>query len=197
MLPLGCFQKGRSRTWLDDHLWWVGVIEFQPSAWSKGSYLNVGACWLWYEKDYLSFDDGYRVESFHQFETVEQFTGCARLLAECAKEEVLKLRERFPTIQHTAAYLRNTIRNTIWDHYHAAVSAGLIGDVATARSRFAAVATEKHEFAWVQDLKKRTAGLARVVDDTVRFRGRIASVVARTRTLLKLPKCQLGALFDP
>ncbi len=31
--PLGCVQKGRSRTWLDDQDWWVGVVEFQPSAW--------------------------------------------------------------------------------------------------------------------------------------------------------------------
>ena len=42
--PLGCLQKGRSRTWIDDHGWWIGVVEFQPSGWSKGSYLNVGAC---------------------------------------------------------------------------------------------------------------------------------------------------------
>src|SRR5256885_11111558 len=41
--PLGLFQKGRSRVWLDDQGWWLGVVEFQPSDWSKGSYLNVGA----------------------------------------------------------------------------------------------------------------------------------------------------------
>lgn len=59
--PLGCVQKGRSRVWLDDQGWWVGMVEFQPSSWSKGSYLNVGACFLWNEKDFLSFDAGHRV----------------------------------------------------------------------------------------------------------------------------------------
>jgi hypothetical protein len=39
--PLGFKRKGRSRTWLADHGWWLTVVEFQPSAWSKGSYLNV------------------------------------------------------------------------------------------------------------------------------------------------------------
>jgi hypothetical protein len=58
--PLGLTQKGRSRTWLDDHGWYVVVVEFQPSAWSKGSYLNVAAMWLWKPKDDLSFDYGGR-----------------------------------------------------------------------------------------------------------------------------------------
>lgn len=64
--PIGCVQKGQSRTWLDDQNWWVGVVEFQPHSGAKGSYLNVGACWLWHEKDYLSFDDGHRVEPFNE-----------------------------------------------------------------------------------------------------------------------------------
>src|SRR5687767_4381931 len=61
--PMGLFQKGRSRTWLDDQGWWVCVVEFQPSSWSRGSYLNVGCMWLWGVKDYISFDEGYRIES--------------------------------------------------------------------------------------------------------------------------------------
>src|SRR5436309_1568598 len=60
--PLGLQQRGRSRLWLDDHGWWVVVVEFQPSGWSIGSYLNVGAMWLWFEKDYISFDYGSRIE---------------------------------------------------------------------------------------------------------------------------------------
>lgn len=43
---LGFQRKGRSRTWLADHGWWLTIVEFQPSAWSKGSYLNVAAHWL-------------------------------------------------------------------------------------------------------------------------------------------------------
>lgn len=40
--PFGLTRKGRSRVWLDDHGWWLIQVEFQPSSWSKGSYLNVG-----------------------------------------------------------------------------------------------------------------------------------------------------------
>jgi hypothetical protein len=44
LTPLGLTQRGRSRLWLDDHGWWLIVVEFQPSAWSRGSHLNVSAC---------------------------------------------------------------------------------------------------------------------------------------------------------
>jgi hypothetical protein len=40
-------RKGRSRVWFDDQGWWIGVVEFQPSSWSRGTYLNVGVSWLW------------------------------------------------------------------------------------------------------------------------------------------------------
>lgn len=58
--PMGLVRKGRSRTWLDDHGWWLIVVEFQPSGFSKASYLNVGICWQWsaVPKSYLSFDMG-------------------------------------------------------------------------------------------------------------------------------------------
>jgi hypothetical protein len=110
LLPIGCAQKGRSRTWLDDHEWWVGVVEFQPSAWSKGSYLNVGVCWLWYEKDYYSFDaalgaHGSRVESFHEFDGTDAFASSARVLSQRARDEVLALREQLSSLRRTSKFL--------------------------------------------------------------------------------------------
>lgn len=45
--PMGLFQRGHSRVWLDDNGWFLTVVEFQPSAWSQGAYLNVGASFLW------------------------------------------------------------------------------------------------------------------------------------------------------
>ena len=54
--PLGCQRKGRSRFWFSDERFWLIGIEFQPSSSSRGTYLNVGANWLWYPKRYFSFD---------------------------------------------------------------------------------------------------------------------------------------------
>lgn len=58
--PNGLFQKGQSRTWIDDNGWFLILVEYQPSNWEKGSYLNVGIHYLWSGQDYLSFDYGGR-----------------------------------------------------------------------------------------------------------------------------------------
>ena len=108
--PLGVVQKGRSRTWLDDHGWWLGVIEFQPSSWSRGSYLNVGVNWLWDPKDHLSFDFGHRVDmpgegEYIEHENEEQFSPLARKLAMVTAEQVRHYRDVFPTLEAAAAIL--------------------------------------------------------------------------------------------
>lgn len=45
-LPHGFFQRGKSRTWLYDCGYCVVLIEFQPSAYSRGSFCNVGIDFL-------------------------------------------------------------------------------------------------------------------------------------------------------
>lgn len=62
--PCGLFQKGQSRLWIDDNGWFLIIVEFQPSAWDKGTYLNVAIHYLWDKKDYLSFDYGHRENEF-------------------------------------------------------------------------------------------------------------------------------------
>lgn len=47
LAPLGFFRKGSSRVWLQDNGWFLTVVEFQPSAYSKGTYLNVAMNFLW------------------------------------------------------------------------------------------------------------------------------------------------------
>ena len=49
-------RKGQSRLWLDDNGWWMAIAEFQPSQWSKGTYLNVAVSWQWYPRVDYAFD---------------------------------------------------------------------------------------------------------------------------------------------
>jgi len=53
---LGLIRKGRSRTWLDDHGWWLLVVEFQPSITGR-FYVNVGEDHLFIRRDHLVLDD--------------------------------------------------------------------------------------------------------------------------------------------
>lgn len=187
--PIGCVQKGRSRTWLDDHGWWLGLIEFQPSAWSRGSYLNVGACWLWSANGYLSFNEGHRVEDFRSFVDSESFEQSARELADLAKEEILGLRNRFSSLDATAAYLTSKpIREgDLWSHFHAGVSAGLMGWAEKAKAFLeSAIAVEEQDAEWVHSLKLHCTNLLLVVDDIQAFRRLVRANVAHGRAVLKL-----------
>ena len=123
--PLGLLQKGRSRIWLDDHEWWLGVVEFQPSAWARGSYLNVGCMWLWDVKQHISFDVGGRVEPFARFHDDAQFEGLADTLAEHAAKEVIQYRSRFPNLLEVCEYYLSFPPEGLWSTFHAAVACAL------------------------------------------------------------------------
>ena len=87
--PAGLTQKGRSRTWFDDHGWWLTMVELQPSNWDRGTYLNVGVMWLVFPLDHAAFHDGYGRRQFVAFADAAQFEPAVRDL--CA--EALKLVE--------------------------------------------------------------------------------------------------------
>lgn len=92
--PMGLFRKGQSRIWIDDNDWFLIIVEFQPSNWDKGSYLNVAVNYLWSRKEYLSFDYGYRESAFVKCGNDEKlfYVGtCA--LAEKAAEKVKEYRK--------------------------------------------------------------------------------------------------------
>lgn len=187
MRPLGLVQKGRSRTWLDDQSFWVGVVEFQPSAWERGSYLNVGACWLWYEKDFLSFDAGdYRIEGFASYDSDEQFASAVQGLAARAGEGVQKLRRRFPSPAHVQAELIARPPRSIWDHYHLAVSSGLAGDKDQSRRSFADVMSNPDERSWTMEVRRRAAELMRCLELGSGFEAEVMDTIRRMRGLLKL-----------
>jgi hypothetical protein len=184
--PLGCRQKGKSRTWLDCQPLWVGVVEFQPSSWAKGSYLNVGACWLWYDKDYLSFDEGYRVEAFKSFENDEQFSEAAESLAMHARDEVLSLRTRFSSPEQIAEHLKSKDFSNIWHNYHAAVAAALTNDLLHANKRFVAVSESDVTYPWAMELKERASTLHAISSDSIQFSDAINRIVESSKARLKL-----------
>ena len=84
--------------WIDDNGWYLSVVEFQPSVWDKGSYLNVSVHFLWDEKDYLSYDyyTGMtpRLERFVSFDEDEtRFLSEIQHLSEAALNKVIQYRQ--------------------------------------------------------------------------------------------------------
>ena len=191
--PLGLRQKGRSRTWLDDHGWWIGVVEFQPSAWANGSYLNVGVTWLWHlyhppEEVYLYFSLSDRIHGFIEYGPRSQFWPEAQRLAALAASQVVALRERLPDLGAAATVLTNEARQIDgWATWEAAVALGLVGDVEGAQRHLAAVVACEDEAEWWQPVKRQAAAWAQLLrGDERAFRKEVRALIRRNRAELSL-----------
>ncbi len=185
--PLGLFQKGRSRSWLDDHGWWVAIVEFQPSGFAKGSYLNVGVCWLWHEKDYFSFDVGGRVQEFAKFINEDQFKAEARKMTLAARQEVIRFRNLFPTVKGAAAYLkRNGLPKNTWHMFDAGIAAGCIGDKSHSLLSFNRVLDTDAKAEFEIHRRDTVQKLIKLLPETEAFRAQIEASIQNARSLLKL-----------
>jgi hypothetical protein len=167
-----------------------GLVEFQPSTWSKSSYLNVGATWLWNARAAWSFDfaggKGIRVETFQEFRNETQLSHAATLLADRAAEELRALRAQLASLQLAASRLRSTPGSPVYCHYNAAVSAVLIGDYATAKDQFDALKAIPVHSAWVSALQVKAKPLELAAREPEKFRKLIESEVIEARRLLRL-----------
>lgn len=185
LAPLGCQRKGRSRLWFDDQGWWAGVVEFQPSGWSKGSYLNVGAMWLWAPVDHWVFHEFDRAEPFHEFEDESQFAAAVARLADRAGTEILAQRQRFAALPPVAAILEPKRAEGLWPRYHAAMAAALTGQLATAQTRFLEFAGLATATPWA-DARARATRLAGAMASAHEAQRLIAQEVHETRAKLGL-----------
>ncbi|MEH0937751.1 hypothetical protein [Micromonospora psammae] len=207
--PLGLHRKGGSRVWFDDRGWWLIVVEFPPSR-SDGTYLNVGAMWLWHERDHWSFDDGGRIywrndaafvaqppigetgwTSFLDFVNAQQFTRDTDTLAGIAAQRVEELRAQYPDPAATARQLasRKTGRDesSWWHAYHTGIAATLAGDLDAARQAFHRITVGNLDPNWAHDLAQRAGHLADLANDPPTLRQRVIEIIHATRRRLKLP----------
>jgi hypothetical protein len=196
LTPLGLHQKGRSRSWFDDHGWWLILVEFQPSGFDKGAYLNVGINWLWYEKNYFSFDYGYRVEPFIQYESEIQFENEAQKIVLRAAQEVEHYRQVFRSFNDSKKVLTRNTNQNVWTLYHAAIASGICGDTTKALNLFQSIIRLPVNLAWERELNNHASQLALLVNDKVAFRNQISAIIMNTRNILGLPEWDIASLFD-
>jgi photosystem II stability/assembly factor-like uncharacterized protein len=85
------YAKGRSRIWLDDQSWWLGIAEFKPSNRKPGAYLNVGPMFLWHPADRYIFEIGGQAEGFSPADSAD-FVQAVHAKAERAARDIGTLR---------------------------------------------------------------------------------------------------------
>lgn len=113
--PLGLFQVGSSRTWIDDNGWFLTVVEFQPSSWSKGAYLNVAVSFLWEQgsgfKEVLPYNLGGRELSHEEYDgDDDKFYAKMLKMAQHAKKNILEYRKYSDSLSYASLQMNN-----FWD----------------------------------------------------------------------------------
>jgi hypothetical protein len=134
--PYGIKRKGQSRTFIDDHGWYYILIEFQPSSWNRGTYLNIGVDFNWYLDEYLGFSFyspgvlGARESELILFVDEEQFSNEIIKLCEIVIERVHEYRNLFKDLKYAEKTLiKHYFPNTdlFWGNYNRGIISGLNG----------------------------------------------------------------------
>lgn len=166
------------------------TVEFQPSGWSRGTYLNVGSTWLWCFQSHLSFDLGYRVEGFHELTGADAAEVCDRVASRAAKE-IQAFRAKVKDVDSVAQELQDAPEVQLWPSYHAAVANALIGRLDEARRRFEILAftdSDEPEVEWVGELRRRASFLRSLVGNPAAFSEEIKRTINHTRHALRFPE---------
>ncbi|MGD1038999.1 MAG: hypothetical protein ABR878_17950 [Roseiarcus sp.] len=187
--PIGCTRCGQSRVWLSDQRYWAIMIEFQPSGFSKGTYLNVGASWLWYERPGMAFNVGYRVAGadFIPFQNAAQFGPLVEKMAARAAEEVLAMRVRFSSIAAISRYLCEREFTEAAQIRHTAIAAALNGEFDGSRRFFQQIQTCPIHFDVNAKIHSDAAAVAALLDDPAQFRSAVRRIIDARRAQARLP----------
>jgi hypothetical protein len=191
--PLGFRRKGRSRTWLADHGWWLTVVEFQASSWSKGCYLNVAAHWLWSATGTVSFDFGGRIAEHVEYLTDAQFAPAAARLGESAAIDARRLARTFESLSDAAKVLLEAAQTESrpghlhpgWSDYNAGLAAALVGRTNDAIKMLTRIIDSPAPRGSV--LHPAAERMARLLSDPIRLREEAVSLIQRQRGALRLP----------
>lgn len=185
--PLGLTRKGNSRMWLDDHGWWLGIVDSAFEDSTSGLQMNIGVMWLWYDKDFISFDVNRRIEAKTKSLQSKDPARAADQLASQAAAAITQIREDFSSISKVADYLEHAEPpKSAAQHYHAGVAAGLVGRDANATAAFSEVIGSPDRDVWSNELQARTKELYGLAQNTAVFRSKITEIVIGARESLRL-----------
>jgi len=195
-----CHRRSSPRLWWLDRGWWLVNVEFQPSSWQVGSYLNVGLQHLWDVRDHHVFEYGDRVpingEPFVDLAVDEpDVRAAADAIAHAARQAVQAWLARLAD-DHVHLRWLQAQGGTGWNGLNSAIATQLAGDQA-ADSFLAAATGLDHSIGWQRDLADDCRHLAALSNDPTQFRDVITSRISTTRAHLKLDPTPNQELLPP
>ena len=194
--PFGVVQLGKSRIWLDDRGWYTTQIEFQPSSWARGTYLNIGVDFHWYKKQYMSFNLEGRQENFVEYKNDEQFTAEMEKFCDLIIKKILEIRENLRTIASAKKIIlkHNFQNDDLWGNYHKGTICGLAGDFDKMNKYFNDLLKVENDMQlqWIEDLKENVKHLQSKTYDLELFKAEKLNIISETRKLKKLPEMEIN-----
>ncbi len=194
--PYGIFQQGQSQTFLYDRGWFTIVIEFQPSSWSKGTYLNIGVDFNFYPRDYFAFGYGYREKGFEEFKDEEQFKKLVNELCELTIKRVQELEQKFIDVWTALKTMNKEKSDDTLRIYEVAVLNILTSNFDKARKQFSQVSKSKCEYDWEIERKKVADELIDWLHEIPMDLDKIQNLINKIRQLKKLPIVTLDNLTE-
>lgn len=145
----GLFRKGNSRTWLEDNDYYLTIVEFQPSGYLKGSFLNVGINFLWEStsnlNNLLSYNFGGRIDfnrvQFSEYVGEEEsFRLDMEMYSREALKKVIEYRQ-FQNLNYAKEQLRQQVESIpvdkqFWETYNLAILCFFKGDYEEGKKYF-------------------------------------------------------------
>jgi hypothetical protein len=192
--PLGLIQKGRSRVWLDDHGWWVCMVDFEPLSWQKGTRLVVAADFLWHDRNWLAYSVGGRLRDEHNQEVQVEFKDEAQWrrdiqsLAQRAIEEILLYRSHFQSAADWAGELSRPEDSNFWRAFDAGLAYALAGNQTEAERWLKCVCASTDDRDWALAAKERAERLRCLLDEPHVFNEELVGTIKHFRSNLHLPE---------
>jgi hypothetical protein len=186
--PLGIARKGRSRTWLDDQSWWLGIAEFKPSSREPGTYLNVGLMFLWHPASRYIFEIGGQAEGFSPASS-PGFARAAHEKAVRAAQDITTLRASFRTAEDVIRYYApKSGRTSIYGQANLATALGLAGNMEHCRRALDRALSQRDKAtAKLEDATTWLLTARQAAEDTTSFRSWVTAATQQTRQDLRLP----------
>ncbi len=184
-------QKGQSRVFLQDNGWYSIMIEFQPSSWSKGTYLNIGVDFNFFPREHSAFEYESRQKNFIEFSNQEQFEQIVYDLCNFTIEKVEELNSKFKNFSLALKALDSISLDNEWNLYNVAILNAVNGYFEHSKQQFGKIMASRAKFDWQAKRQEQVEKLIDSLNNTEDFKRKFIELISETREMKKLTKIEL------
>jgi hypothetical protein len=197
--PLGFQRDGKSRVWYKDHGWWALVVYFQPSAYSKGTSVDVCVSNFLYEKGHWAFEDSANIKGYASLERDDDFESRVNEMTIKAATSSLEFEERYAGLDGFINYYNKfpVNRRSVWFYNNMAIIESLRGNYEAAKDNLAHLTDQKYELIFEQAVQLRAKELIYLLDNKPIYQDVVKGIVLRSRNMQQLKGYNSNTLLLP